>query len=109
MGIKPGLPDPIPIKGRMTRRNSSGIVGVQLKHSVRKGWDHYAWQAFWPGKPGGISWGIVKYGDKRAFVCAALARRLESADRAVVEQEYHRIKGSAEYRAILKQKSLDPP
>ncbi|WP_395119996.1 hypothetical protein ACFCQI_03495 [Rhodanobacter sp. FW102-FHT14D06] len=107
--VKPDLPPPVPIKNRMTKRNTSGIVGVQLKHSVRKGWHHYAWQAFWPQKPGGICFGIVKYGDDRAFVCAAIARRLESADRNVVEQEYHRIKGTAEYRAILRRKALVPP
>jgi hypothetical protein len=93
----------------MTKRNTSGIVGVQLKHSIRKGCHHYAWQAFWSQKPGGICFGIVKYGDDRAFVCAAIARRLESANRNVVEQEYHRIKSTAEYRAILKRKALVPP
>jgi hypothetical protein len=107
--VRPDLPPPIPVKNRMTKRNSSGIVGVQLKHSIRKGWHHYAWQAFWPQKPGGICWGVIKYGDDRAFVCAAIARRLESADRNVIEQEYHRIKGTAEYRAILKSKALVPP
>jgi hypothetical protein len=72
-------------------------------------WDHYAWSAFWAGKPGGISWGIGKYGDKRAFVCAAIARRLETADRGAIEREFARIQGTREYRAILRQKAISPP
>ena len=107
--IKPSLPDAIPEKGRMTTRNSSGVVGVQLKHSVRRGSEHYAWQAFWPGKPGGVCWGIAKYGNGRAFVCAAIARKLETADRDVVEQEYLRIKGTPALRTILKKRKLGPP
>jgi hypothetical protein len=107
--VKPDPPPPVPIKNRMTRRNTSGIAGVQLKHSIRKDWHHYAWQAFWPQKPGRVCFGIVKYGYDRTFVCAAIARRLESADRNVVEQDCHRIKGTAEYRAVLGRKALIPP
>jgi len=111
--IKPSLPAPISVRHRKTVRNASGIVGVQLKRSVKRGktgrWVHYAWSAFWADKPGGISWGIEKYGDKRAFVCAAIARKLETADRRVIEQRFSRIKGTPEYRAILKQKATSPP
>lgn len=106
--LKASLPDPIPEKGRMTTRNSSGIVGVQMTQSVKSGqWQHYAWKAIWPGRPGGISWGIEKYGDSRAFVYAALARKLETVDRERIEREYNRIKGTAEYRAILRRKAID--
>jgi len=107
--LKPKLPAATPAKGRMTQRNASGIVGVQLKHSKRRGHDHYAWQAFWPDKPGGISWGIVKYGETQAFACAAIARKLETADRRVIEKKYLRLKGTAELRAILKRRKLSPP
>jgi len=111
--IKPSLPDPVSVRNRKTKRNVSGIVGVQLRHSMKRGkrhrWDHYAWSAFWAEKPGGISWGVGKYGDKRAFVCAAIARRLETTDRRVIEQEFARIQGTREYRAILRQKAIGPP
>lgn len=111
--IKPSLPDPISVRNRKTKRNASGIVGVQLKHSMKRSkgrrWEHYAWLAFWAEKPGGISWGIEKYGDNRAFVCAAIARRLETADRDAIEREFARIRGTNEYRTILKQKAISPP
>ena len=107
--LMPALPDPIPEKDRMTKRNSSGIVGVQLTQGVKRGrWQHDAWKAIWPGKPGGVSWGVQKYGDVRAFVCAALARKLETTDRGAIEREYLRVKGTAEYRAILKRKAIAP-
>ncbi len=107
--LKPKLPAPTPVKGRMTQRNSSGIVGVQLKHSKRRGHDHYAWQACWPGKPGGICWGITKYGNERAFACAAIARKLETIDRRVIEKKYLRLKGTPALRAILRRRKLSPP
>jgi hypothetical protein len=111
--IKASLPAPISVRHRKTKRNASGIVGVQLKRSVKRGkhgrWVHYAWSAFWTDKPGGISWGIDKYGDNHAFVCAAIARRLETANRRAVEQKFSRIKGTPEFRAILKQKAINAP
>jgi hypothetical protein len=111
--IKPSLPAPISVRHRKTKRNASGIVGVQLKRSVKRGkhsrWVQYAWSAVWTEKPGGVSWAIEKYGDKQAFVCATIARRLETADRHAVEQKFSRIKGTPEYRAILKQKAINPP
>jgi len=110
--IKLSLPAPISVRHRKTKRNASGIVGVQLRRSVKRGkhgrWVHYAWSAFWSNKPGGISWGIEKYGDKQAFVCAAIARSLETADRHAVERKFSRIEGTPEYRAILKQKAINP-
>jgi len=105
--IKPKLPPAIPPKNRMTQRNSSGIVGVQLKHSIKKGiWENYAWQATWPNQPGGVRFGLTKYGDTRAFVLAAIARKLETTDRDAIEKEYARIKNGPEYRALLRRKSL---
>jgi hypothetical protein len=102
--LKASLPPPIPSKNRKTRRNSSGVVGVHIKRSARRGMDHYAWHAFWPGRPGGVCWGILKYGNERAFVCAAISRQLETVDRNRVEQEYLRIKRTPEYRRILRRK-----
>lgn len=110
--IQGDLPQPIPVKNRKTRRNSSGVVGVHLKTSVKHGehesWTHYCWHAFWPGRQGGSSWGIDKYGDERAFVCACIAREHETTDREFIEGEYHRIKGSAAYKKLLSRKLLSP-
>ena len=107
------LPDPTPVKDRKTKRNSSGIVGVQLKESSKSKngntWTSYSWQAFWPGRPGGSSWSISKFGNEQAFVRAALSRRLETTDRKRVEEEFQRISITAEYKEILKMKAQDPP
>lgn len=107
--LKSSLPPPTTPKNRMTTRNSSGVVGVHIKRSARRGSDHYAWHAFWPDSPSGICWAILKYGNERAFVCAAISRQLETADRKRVEQRYSRIKGTAGYRRLLAQKAIDPP
>ena len=110
--IQNELPPAIPVKNRKTRRNGSGVVGVSLKTSVKQGehdeWTHYSWHAFWPGKPGGSGWGINKYGDERAFICACIARQHETTDREFIESEYQRLKGSAAYRKLLAQKLKTP-
>ncbi len=104
--LRSSLPPSTPPRNRMTKRNSSGLVGVHIKRSARRGSDHYAWHAFWPGNQSGITWAVLKYGDERAFVCAAISRQLETADRSRVEQEYGRIKGTAGYRKLLAQKAI---
>ncbi len=110
--LMPSMPPPTPIKGRKTRRNASGIVGVSLRESVKHGehesWHYLRWQAFWPGNHAGSSWGIDKYGDERAFICACIARLHETTDREFIENEYQRIKGSAQYKTWLKQKAQEP-
>jgi hypothetical protein len=106
--LKSSLPPPMTSKNRKTRRNSSGVVGVHIKRSARRGMYHYAWHAFWPGRPGGVCRGILKYGNERAFVCAAISRQLETVDRNRVEQEYLRIKRTPEYRGILRRKQSTP-
>jgi len=111
--ILPTLPKALPIKDRMTKRNTSGVVGVRLTESVRtkNGRDYcdWRWIAFWTGCPfsGGIGWSVNKYGDERAFVCAFLARKLESIDRSHIERESIRIRGMKKYQTILDQKQLD--
>ena len=111
--VAPNLPNAIPVKGRKTKRNSSGIVGVQLKESTKTKsgnlWTSYSWQAFWPGCPGGSSWAIAKYGNEQAFVRAAIARRLETTDRRKIDDEFQKISATPEYRQILKSKLLDSP
>ncbi|WP_157726473.1 hypothetical protein [Imhoffiella purpurea] len=108
------LPERLPIKGRKTSRNKSGIVGVQLAHSFKQErgnvYESWRWLAFWPDCPfkGGISWAIPKYGDDEAFVLAALARRSESVDRDALMNELRRIKGKPEYFEILSKKEIEP-
>jgi hypothetical protein len=108
---KSQLPAALVPKNRLTTRNTSGVVGVSLKASTTRRpsgeYVHYSWQAFWPGNTSGVRWGIGKYGDDEAFVHAALSRKFETANRATVQAAFRRIKGTPEYRSILRQKSLE--
>jgi hypothetical protein len=111
----PEVPLPLPRKDRMTTRNRSGVVGVKLKDSTRRKngnvYPDWRWIASWPScsRAEGIGWSVNKYNDERAFVTACLARKLESEDREQLDDLYHQIRGSAEYRAILKLKAISPP
>jgi hypothetical protein len=109
------LPDRVERVGQKTARNTSGVVGVRLADATRRKDDKiypdWRWVAFWTGCPksGGLGWSVNKYGDAQAFVSAYLARALELVDRDAVDAEVKRLKGSPEYRAILRQKKLSPP
>ncbi|MBI3776348.1 MAG: hypothetical protein HY273_12505 [Gammaproteobacteria bacterium] len=111
--ILPSLPPAIPIKGRMTKRNTSGVVGVRLIESVRKKngkqYHDWRWIAFWTGCPysGGIGWSVNKYGDEPAFVRAYLARMLSTIDRARIEREFTRIRGLNKLQKILDRKLIE--
>jgi hypothetical protein len=105
-------PSEMNARDRMTVRNHSGIVGVnKTKHLVRKStgleYEYWRWTAHWPGcrNSGGVSWYISRFGDDAAFVLAALSRRLESTNREEVIAKLEGIKGTKEYRAILRLKN----
>ena len=100
-------------KGRMTKRNSSGVVGVWPLLDTHYRGDHryeYArWCARWPGCPlkGGIRWSVGEYGDKDAFVLAVLSRKHESVDRDWLVKKLNRIRKTSQYRQLLKNKLVD--
>ena len=108
------LPPPIPLKNRMTSRNTSGVVGVRLVYSVRrrgeKEYGDWRWIAAWPGCPnsGGVGWSVARYGDEVAFVSACLARKLESVDRERVAAELLRFRRSADFPRLLALKRVEP-
>lgn len=102
--VKATLPEAGSARDRMTARNASGVVGVMLKS---EGDGATAWQAFWPGHASGTRWGIGKYGDNGAFVRACLSRKLESADRDEVETAFAAVKGTAQYRNMLRSKQIE--
>ena len=111
----PTLPEPMSSKDRKTSRNTSGIVGVRLANATRTKGEHtypdWRWVAFWTDCPqsGGIGWSVNKYGDECAFVCAYLARKAESIERADIEKAYARLMGTKRHAAIVAQKRLSPP
>jgi hypothetical protein len=111
----PRLPAAIERKGLKTSRNTSGMVGVRLANATRVRNGHaypdWRWVAFWPGcaQASGIGWSVKKYGDGRVFVSACISRQLESIDRVAIDAKVARLRGGAEYRALLRRKRQSPP
>ncbi len=111
----PKLPERVARKDLKTVRNTSGVVGVRLANAtrVRNGHEYpdWRWVAFWPdcAQASGIGWSVNKYGDGLAFVSACVARRHETLDRARINAAVKRLRGSTEYRALLRKKRLSPP
>jgi hypothetical protein len=106
---KRALPPPAPRKDRMTRRNSSGIVGVWAFLDDTKKNTYCRWYARWPGCPnrGGVSFSADRMGDDDAFACAYLARKYETVDREWILRKLESFKRTKQYKEILKLKSVD--
>lgn len=108
--ILPTLPAADSTRGKITARNSSGVVGVRLANATRARNDRvypdWRWVAFWPGceQTGGIGFSVKSYGDREAFLSACLARHMETLDRDAIAAELKRLKGSAELRAWMRAK-----
>src|SRR2546421_6452559 len=85
--FSPTLPTAISSKNRMTRRNTSGFVGVHTAYNVirrrRKTYEYFKWVSRWPGckLAGGVGWSTNKYGDDEAWVLAVKCRRMENENR----------------------------
>ena len=111
----PTLPAALPVKNRMTKRNTSGVVGVRLADATRRKngyvYADWRWVAFWSGCPnsGGIGWSVKKYGDDRAFASAFLAREAETINRDEIEAAFLKLQHSRELRRVLKRKQISPP
>lgn len=107
--MKQSLPPSAPRKNRMTKRNSSGIVGVWAFLDETKTNTYCRWYARWPGCPnrGGVSFSADRLGDDDAFICAYLARVHETVDREWIFQKLNSFRKTKKYREVLKQKSID--
>jgi hypothetical protein len=102
------LPDPIPQKGRMTKRNQSGVVGVHFaekKHTKTNGKVYWypQWYTKWPGCPrrGGVAWSVNQFGFDDAFVLAVLTREMEAIDRKKILAKFERVKKTKRYQSIV--------
>jgi hypothetical protein len=99
-------------KGRMTKRNRSGIVGIwpRITNFKNKNTDidYCRWYARWPGCPlkGGISFSAEMYGDDEAFVMAYLARENETADREWIAKRFKSFSKTKKYKEVLAKKNL---
>jgi len=84
--LKAELPPPKTTKGVKTARNQTGIVGVHLAvcESVY-GEEYSSYCASWKtdgGRRSKLSFSFKKYGKRKAWELACLAREIESSDRA---------------------------
>ena len=111
--MKKELPPEIPRKGRMTTRNSSGVVGVWpvIDRHKRDGqmYEYARWGARWPGCAvrGGIRFSVNEYGDDDAFVLACLAVENEQTDRKWLVQKLKRVKKTKRYNQYLENKQIE--
>ena len=81
-------------KNQLTKRNTSGKVGVHVKESFgRKGNEtpYYAYNAFWTNASGEkvqITFAWLRYGDSIAWKMACYARDNEIKDRAAILRKF---------------------
>jgi hypothetical protein len=81
-------------KGQITKRNSSGKVGVHAKESFgRKGNEtpYYSYNAFWiikSGEKAQISFAWLKFGDDLSWKMACYARDNETKDRVAILRKF---------------------
>jgi len=88
--LKAKLPPPKTTKGVKTSRNQTGVVGVHLAvcESIY-GEEYSSYCASWKttgGQRSKLSFSFKKYGKKKAWELACLARELESTDREKIEK-----------------------
>ncbi len=89
-----------PTKNVLTHRNSTGRVGVHVAHSKESRWpgcEYWAYCASWiteDGKRCKISFSWNKYGKKKAWELACLAREKELPTREAVEKLYEKMEGT---------------
>lgn len=94
---RPTLPAMISSKDRMTRRNTSGVVGVHPAYHVirkrRKTYEYFRWVSRWPGcrLAGGVGWSTNKHGEDEAWVIAVTCRRMENENRDDVSDAVSRM------------------
>lgn len=100
-------------EGRMSSRNTSGVVGITLSCATFAGEkgnsEYWSWKSKWPGCKfnGGIGWSVKKYGLDDSFALAVLSRELRTVDRDVVIKRLKRLKGTKKLQAIYDLRALD--
>jgi len=88
MNERLGPPPPTSPKGRMSVKNRTGVVGVELAPQKVKGHVYFVWVARWPGHRSGTGFSVNQHGEDKAFLLACISRELESKDRELVAAEY---------------------
>ena len=93
-------------RGRTTKSNRSGVVGVSIKIEKGRirGSRYRYWWSRWPGCPSGVKFSILEHKEAKAFALARIARELETQDKTVVEREYLARKKSGRLRILRPKK-----
>jgi len=90
------LPEPVEQKGQLTHRNSTGKVGVHVAHDIDKRWpdcEYWSYVASWLDvnqKRINVKFSCKKFGDKKAWELACIARDKELRDREQILKIYER-------------------
>ncbi|MDD5139706.1 MAG: hypothetical protein PHY43_05525 [Verrucomicrobiales bacterium] len=99
-------------EGRMSSRNTSGIVRVNPRRTraPRNGLFYYSWNTKWKGctQRGGVSWPCLAHTDDGAYVLAALTLELRTINRDRVIETYEKIKGTKKFKEVLRMRPKFP-
>ncbi len=93
------MPPPGSTRDKLTKRNSSGVVGVHLAHEVDSRYpecQYVSYVASWLGEGGqrrNVRFLVNKYGKKVALTLASLAREHKVSDREKVHAIYEKAHG----------------
>ena len=96
------------MKGKLTKRNTSGLVGIHVARGVDNRWpdcEYWAYCASWVNEDrsrGKISFSWNKYGERDALELATLARQHEITDREKLVSMLARRKAAAKKRKAAK-------
>lgn len=99
-------------EGRMSARNTSGVVGVTLTRAAMNldsgSYEYWSWKAKWPGckYKGGIGWAVKKYGEEDAFALAVLSRELRTVNREEVIKRLKKLRGTKKLEKIFESRML---
>jgi len=93
--------------GKMTVRNSSGVVGVAISKNCVKGVEYWSWVARWPEQPSGVRFSIDRHGgEDQSFLYACIARELRVTDREEIKKIYKRWLKDGTAKKYLKKKGV---
>src|SRR5438105_4702766 len=101
------LPPPMPREGMMTKKNTSGVVGVyrssgRIKKPNGKTYHCPRWVARWPNCrfSGVLSWSIKQFDEEGAFVLAVISLELKTIDRERVLDHLDSILHTSKFNKI---------
>lgn len=98
------------MKDKLTKRNTTGLVGIHIVHGIDNRWpgcEYWAYCASWVNEDrtrGKISFSWNKYGEKDALELAMMARKHEITDRQKLVNMLERRKASQKKSKAVKRR-----